>query len=357
MNYGKKYLIAYLYNYLSDKKDHNFELEYKNSVPKKLYRFRACTKNDFNAIENNYIWLSLASEFDDIKDSTIKYNFRSQKDEILNIYFDWYPFILKTELKKRFPKMDLSRVSVNRELIDEYRDNMFSKSGNYNKNKLRNYMLSKKMKKTDFEIINQFLEEHLSQENIEKVANNLFEDFERKMKEFKDYYYVTCFTHTFKNDNLWETYSKKYTGFCIEYDLLGIDTLEKSNLLLDFAPMIYGRKKPVNFVDLFQIAKMEYCNEDYDKSLALDMDFQFNLQARTKSKTYDHEKEWRFYQKKDIVNYRKFNFPFISKIILGKDIKQKNKIRLINLAKKNNFEVYQQKYNLLTSSFSYDRIL
>lgn len=210
-----------------------------------------------SVINNDYIWLSLASEFDDIKDSTIKYNFRSQKDKMLDIYFDWGPFILKNELKKKNP---------------------------------------------------------LAKDNIEKEADKLFENFKKKMEEFKDYYYVTCFTQTFINDNLWGTYSKKYTGFCIEYDSSIIKKSEKKHLLFDFASMIYGDKKPFDFIDLFRRTKMEYCEENYDKSLVVDMDVQFNLQTRKKSKTYDHEKEWRFYQKKDDFKSRKLYFPYISKI-------------------------------------------
>lgn len=357
MKYDRKFLTDYLNNYLSNNKNHNFVQDYIEKIPKKLYRFRACTENDFNAVEQDYIWLSLASEFEDIKDSTIKYNFKSQKDEIFSIYCDWYPYILKAEFKKRFPKMDLSRLNINRELIDEYLDNVISKSGTYNRKKLKNYMLTHGMKTTDFSIVDGLLEKHLTQENIENVANSLLETLNEKMKELKDSYLVTCFTQTFKNDNLWQTYARKYTGFCIEYDLLKIEVETDSNLLFEIAPMLYGTKKPVNFVELFRIAKMEYCKEDYDRRLAVNMDVQFNLQARTKSKTYDHEKEWRFYQKKEAIINRKFSFPYISKIILGKDMKDKNKARLINIAKRNDFDVYQQEYNSLTSSFKYKKLL
>lgn len=79
MTYNKKFLIKYLNNYLSKKIDQDFIKEYIETIPKKLYRFRACTENDFNAIENDYIWLSLASEFEDVKDSTIKYITSSHK--------------------------------------------------------------------------------------------------------------------------------------------------------------------------------------------------------------------------------------------------------------------------------------
>jgi hypothetical protein len=356
MKHNKKFLITYLHNYLSIKKDYYFELEYIESVPKKLYRFRACTDNDFNAIDNEYIWLSLASEFSDIKDSALKFNFHYQKNEIIDIYLDWIPFLLKTELKKKFPKMDLSRLNINRELIDEYYNNVFNKNGNYNKKSFKYYMISKGIKSIDLVKIEQYLENLLSQEYIEKVVESSFDKLKREIEGLRNYYYVTCFTETFENDNLWEIYSKEYTGFCIEYDLSTVEDQDKQNLLLNFSPMIYGKKEPVKIADSFRIAEMECCNEDYDKSLMENMNVQLELQIRTKSKTYDHEKEWRFYQKKDTIDCRKFNFPFISRIILGKDIKQKNKARLLNIAKRNNFEVYQQEYDLLTSSFRYNRI-
>lgn len=65
MTYAKQFLIEYLYNYLSSKTDHDFIKGYIEKTPKKLYRFRSCTENDFNAISNDfnaisndYIWLS-----------------------------------------------------------------------------------------------------------------------------------------------------------------------------------------------------------------------------------------------------------------------------------------------------------
>lgn len=58
MTYDKQFLIEYLYNYLSSKTYHDFIKDYIEKIPKKLYRFRSCTENDFDAISNDYIWLS-----------------------------------------------------------------------------------------------------------------------------------------------------------------------------------------------------------------------------------------------------------------------------------------------------------
>jgi len=356
MKYGEKFLSTYLSNYLAEKSDINFELDYVRKLPNKFYRFRTCTQNDFNAISEDYIWLSLASEFHDIKDSAIKYNFRSQKEAIFEVYLDWYPYILKTELKKKFPKKDFSRIEVNRDLLDEYRENSLNKNGSYNKSKFHRYMKSIGMNNNEYEIVNNYLETLLSHENIENVSIKLLNDFKRKMEALKDDYYVTCFTETFKNDNLWETYAKRYTGFCIEYDLGNIVEETKHRILADFAPMIYGKKNPIDFIDIFKIAKKQYCNEDFDIQILKNYDIQFNLQYRTKGRTYDHEKEWRFYQKKEQVISRKYYFPFISRIYIGKDMNSKNKSRIINIAKKKNIEVFQQEYNLLTSSFNYRKV-
>lgn len=356
MKYGKKFLTEYLNVYLSNNRDGNFLLEYIEKVPKKLYRFRECTEKDFSAIRDNYIWLSLGSEFNDIKDSTIKLGFSSQKEDAQRIVFDWYLYSIKKDLKKRYPKMDLSWLNRNRDFYDEYQKNAFNKQGMYSRVKLKRYILSKGMKGSDFEIIDNIFQNQFSKETIAKGTDNLYARLTEKIYELKDYYYVTCFTQSFNNDNLWETYSKKYAGFCIEYDLSQLVNSKNSNLLFEIAPMIYGNKDSLDFVNLLKIAKMEYCKEDFDKILAKDVDFQLNLQVRTKSKTYNHEKEWRLYQKKDFISNRKFHFPYISRVILGKDMKPKNIARIVNISRRNNFEVYQQKFNVLTSSFSYHKL-
>lgn len=357
MKYGKKFLIAYLLDFLSENKNPTFELEYINKIPNKFYRFRTCNENDLKAIQEGYIWLSIASEFNDIKDSTLKFNFCLQKESILNVYFDWYPYILKNELHKNFPKIDFSRISLNRELFDEFRENSLNRDGSYNRKKLKRYMISVEMSNKEYEFINKYLESLLSQEHVEKISSQIVNDFNQKMKRLKDDFFVTCFTETYKNDNLWETYAKRYTGFCIEYDLSTVEENIKVGILTKFAPIIYGFKKPIDFINIFKIAKKQYCNEDLDSQVLRDYDVQFNIQYRTKSITYAHEKEWRFYCNKEMVDSRKYNFPYISKIYLGKDIKSRNKSRIVNIARKLEVEVYQQEFNQLLSSFSYRKIL
>lgn len=98
------------------------------------------------------------------------------------------------------------------------------------------------MKTSDFTIIDRTIEQHLTQDNIEKMANDLLNTFNDKMLEIKDSFLVTCFTQTFKNDNLWQTYAKNYTGFCIEYDLLKVEIETHDNLLFQISPMLYEKK-------------------------------------------------------------------------------------------------------------------
>jgi len=356
MKYNTDFLKIYLNNYLSENKDNNFLSEYIHKIPDRFYRFRTCKQVEFESIDQNYIWLSLASEFYDVKDSTIKYNLDSQREAIFDIYLEWLPYIMKNEMSSKKHGIAFSNLVLNKNIINEYKQNIIDNNHVINNNKLRIYLLSKGLKSNQANIIISHLDTIISSEAAKEKADQIIENFKIKMQELKDFYYVSCFTESYENDNLWETYADKYSGFCIEYDFNPERKKNLKDLLYNFAPMVYEERKAINLIDIFSVAKKHYCGEIYDKSIIHDIDITMNLHSRTKGITYDHEKEWRLYQKIDTVENRKLNFPYISKIILGKDIKARNKSRLINLAIKHDFEVYQQEYNVFTSSFTYYRI-
>ena len=50
---------------------------------------------------------------------------------------------------------------------------------------------------------------------------------------------------------------------------------------------------------LFKLLLIIIKQQSKDIQILKNYDIQFNLQYRTKGRTYDHEKEWRFYQKKE----------------------------------------------------------
>lgn len=356
MIYDENFLTSYLEFFMTNYKNEKFGFDYIQKIPNKFYRFRSCKKNDFDSLMQNYIWLSFPSEFNDIKDSTIKYSLDTQQNAIYDLYLEWLPYIMKNEIANKQFGSAFSNLENNIKIIDEYKRNIMDDNLKVNNAKFRYYLISRGLKANQANSIIEHLNKVINSKAAQEKANEIIENFKQKMQQIKDSYYVTCFTETFENDNLWETYAERYTGFCIEYSFSKVNNEQLKKLLYNFAPMIYKERQAIDLLDIFSVAKKHYCGEDYDKNIVHNIDLEMNLHSRTKSVTYDHEMEWRLYQKIDSKVDRKFHFPYISRVILGKDIKPRNKVRLINIAKKNDFEVYQQEYNVITSSFKYHKI-
>jgi len=356
MKYDKEFLISYLSNFLNNFNNRDFITNYVRAIPEKFYRFRQCREDDFDSIDHDYIWLSLASEFNDVKDSTIRYNLDLERDAILSIYLDWLPHIMKNEMAKKKHGNSFSDLELNMKIVEEYKSNILDNSHAINYPKLKMYLISKGLKGVHANLIIDNLNKTISSEAAKEKADQIITNFKKKMQDLKDYYYVTCFTETYENDNLWETYADKYTGFCVEYDFDSKRKDRLQNVLCNFAPMLYDEKKAIDLVDIFTVAKKHYCGEIYDENSIRQIDITMNLHSRTKSITYDHEMEWRLFQKKEVIRDRKFDFPYISRIILGKDIKKRNKSRLVNIAKSKGIDVYQQEFNFFSSSFNYYKI-
>lgn len=351
-----EYLTTYLQNYLSKNKVDNYKDEYIKNFPDKLYRFRKCNEDEFKSIENNYIWICPARDFEDITDSTIKYSIDSQKKEIFNIYLDWLPYMIKKSYSKTKYGNVLSDIESNKAIIEEYKHNIIGDDLFIDINKVRALLIRKGASKVKADQYIDILNKLVTSEAVQVKADEIIDTFRCTMEKLRNSYYVTCFTETYENSNLWQTYADKYFGFCIEY-YFNPEVKEKAkDILFNIAPMFYGDKKAINFIDIFKLAKSEYCGEAIDKKKLDELDLTMHLHSRTKDKTYDHEKEWRLYQEKEKVNNQEYYFPYISRIILGKNIEEPNKTKIINLAKKNNFKVFQQKFNFFTSSFFYKQI-
>ena len=356
MNYDEVFLKDYLKHFLGQIKNEKFKDKYIDSFPDKLYRFRKCNNYNFESIDQSYIRLSIPSEFSDAADSTIKFNFENNKADVAEIFLEWAPYIMKNKSSKTKYGNVYSDINTNKKIVFEFKQKIYDDSSIVNYDKVRQILLSKGVKKDQVNLFISKLELLIGSEAFKTLSEQQYQDFYNRVSNIRDTYYVTCFTNSYENNNLWETYAEKYTGYCIEYDFNEEIKKNIKEILFGFAPMLYGDKRSINFVDLFQMAKNKYCGEKLDTNKLNELDVLMHLHARTKDITYSQEREWRFYKKKESIENRKFNFPFISRIILGKDIKPRNKARIINLAKKYKFEVHQQKFNNLISKFWYEKI-
>jgi len=160
-------------NYLTNFIDRNhissdLKMEYYQSTPQKLYKFRVFNENNLNAFEKDYIWLSLAKDFTDKTDSTIDFKFTKQKNKIEKLVEKELPALVLDQFKKElyfkskinpaiFDTMTLD------DLVNWVKEYKYKTSGNFKIGKFR---------------------ERLRQEGVNKKTITKFEKEIPKLEEF-----------------------------------------------------------------------------------------------------------------------------------------------------------------------------
>lgn len=125
--------------------------------------------------------------------------------------------------------------------------------------------------------------------------------------------------------------------------------------ILYFLPIKYYKTRP--------LLDSNYIIEDYVKCKLsqdmskLDVDYFLTELYRSmlsKKKEYSFEKEWRFIIHKQ--SRGEYYFPYVSKIILGKDITKNDEETLIEIATDINLNVYKQYFNLELDKMDYVKV-
>ena len=343
-----------------------FVLNHFKDIPnQRLYKYRACNQNNFAALEKNSIYLARASEFKDVFDSKLFYNFEglSQKQKYKLAQTLRLGEYSKAYLENHWDKIEgMFHPSIVKSFLENCYDKKF-----YLKEKELAKFIQKTFPDNQEEIYSDFLrlDELFARDGRGEKLFKWIVEKEKKdsiwiSKEQQKETFVCSLTEDGSNASMWENYADNYSGFCIEYsfDKVGAHHI-KSNLLrgclFQLCPMIYTDK--IHFMSGYDFMMdqnrrmyQESCGQQEKRFDSFDYYRIFTL-LLTKKKDYEWEKEWRIVLHnldKQIVY-----FPFATGIYLGKNIKAKNKDRLLEIAEKRNLNVYQQEMKTDGSDYTY----
>lgn len=324
----------------------------------KLYKFRECTDKNFKTLEENCIWMSLASSFPDPFDNTINIDPRENIKEIERWLRENYP-VFCFDLAKGLIEERGGIVPYTHKDFIEYIETCVDENGEIIEEKEREFLIahatSEELERMDeiFQqlkcIRDQFAEiEDSTFKNMSDVINQTRTGMRKKSL-------VYCMTERHDNHTLWENYAKNYTGFCIEYSFQNFADFpfEDYKNLVYMLPMTYRKKKPYfNMVALLDGSFRQFIYKDDSWLRDPELDADLNMQLFYKHSDYEYEHEWRFSITAENTN--KQRFPFVSAVYAGKDIKPGNLRRLCSIARKLRVPVYQQMLNQTGNGFKYE---
>ena len=234
---------------------------------------------------------------------------------------------------------------------------MFDYTDNYgfiDKIKFNKFLKNNNLKIDDnkyfdlIEIINQKIDEL---KNNKEFQNNL-EILMKSILNLKSKTGVCSLTQNKNSQIMWQIYASNYTGYCVEYEILENIYLNKKDVLL---PVVYKNKNdfdPVKLVISLLLMKVFYPNDD--KLVYYEFISSIYKVLVTKHKEWSFQQEWRLVGDKD---YKDYSSLIAKKIYLGKNISDLNKIAILEVAKRNNLEVYIQKDDKVNLTFKYEKLI
>ena len=338
----------------------------------KLYKYRACNKNNFNVLRKGQIYVPYAKEFSDEFDSLLKLDIAKNKAS----YIKW--------IRQRVPKIAYVIVKAAcKEKGMEFNvklDLFYALSKYYDQNGL---FQTVKFKKEFERVVTRYFEEKDISDKEKAIA--FVEESQKKITEafkqfdvlhfqeglkallelprvwFRERLLIYCLTYDNNNRKMWEDYADNRKGFCIEYDFSDLDkySFEDLKKLLYFVPVYYAKNQPYfNVQKLFDFV----IDREIDPEISF---YDYGIEKNVfKVLPYKHsdftcEREWRLYVDniKGDIQSNIFDFPFISAIFMGHDVGSEDEKRLKTIAKNLKIKLYKQEIDEIENEYFFEQII
>lgn len=317
------------------------------NTPSIFYKFRTCNNRNFKALEKNSIWMPVADCFLDISDCSISFNIHFRDIEMKQLqskkgYLSCVKML--TNCISRFPNISDTLTLGDLETVSEFINKTSQEITIDNHRIILSEVLSIDKEDDYFEWIEYMHDIYVKALTRHPSKATRVSSAARKSVR------VYSMTSVMNNNLLWENYANAYSGFCIEYTIPE-EKYYYDDMVAHIFPVIYKRTIP--FIDVKTMDSCEISEESKKRHKAL-YGAAVSMQLLYKRIDYQYEHEWRIIGS-DLDSPLQ-SFPYVSRIIVGKDIKPKNLSRLKNIAQKLNVPISKQIYDYSKNKFSYDQI-
>jgi len=278
-----------------------FKLKFaKLSTP--LYKYSKIDKFSLANLENDTVWLSKATNFNDPYDSALTIGTKDDHDREN-----------KRALYERFAEL----FDFKREEVEQLMDGYPLKEG------LNRLLEQYPPFKNKPEMIPLVVEDYIKDSDLlfGKYASGITNLYQERI-------YASCFSEEPASMLMWSHYADNHQGMVLKYEFINLDLEKHLDVFMGLNPVIYTD-------DLLNLEKYKVVREKISIS---------TLSAISKSKEWSYEKEWRLIIHEE-SNERGMVIKVVkpSCIILGAKVNQKHKIMLSLEAKKKGIPIKQIK--------------
>ena len=295
--------------------------EHLKFIPrKKLYRYRKCNEREINTLRHNSIWLSSPSHFPDMFDATIPMQDEFFIDFWYSMFFTFeiaYSTVKKVVGDELFPEKEAFFVTI-MDIMNSYSPEEIAKSA---REQLGDELYESMHRHT---ILDDVIQSKID------VAKSFLKNLSTSPRRTLA---VTSFSAKKDNRNMWENYAGNYSGFCVEYDFSKAPAegyIKYAWDVLNLLPVTYYGKRPIFDPTAFLREKVQADLKRSDISFGDDFLEQYFRAITAKGYDYRAENEWRMIVSDSYAG--EYSFPYISKLIVGKDISKENELIMQEVA-------------------------
>lgn len=299
----------------------------------KLYKFRVCIEREFRMLEENCIWMSLASSFPDPFDHTINIDLVKNRREVKEWLGKNGSSLCFEVVKRLFEEKGLA-IPYTFSDFEDYMKTCLDENGIPIKDRERAFLAAHatpdELSQMD-SIIQQLVCAKKRFAGIEEqMTKMLFEIIDQVRRETREKSLIYCMTERYDNHTLWENYAQNYTGFCIEYCFRDLDGREFDDYesLVYMLPITYRKEKPYfDIVRFMDGAYRQFIYKDASWQRDPELDADLNMQLLYKNSDYAYEHEWRFSIKAENPNKQRFPFIFFRGFDFAQQKEAKNLLK------------------------------
>jgi len=300
----------------------------QKNIPGELYKFSECAENNLDAFDKNEIWLSKASNFNDLHDSLL--------------FFD------KTAMLKQAQER-LSPENIPAIFWHLKQSPSVLEQFNFINADIH-AAITDKLNTLDGQLFSNMIQQLSS--NLDMILESYFYNLKNEIRNRTK---IACFSENIKSPLMWAHYADNHKGFAIEYDFRGnsislcANCPNRSCSNIKWAaiyPIIYSDTR----FDATQYGKwyIEQCMKIYlgiKEETVFDDEFLFTKAALHKSNDWEYEKEWRIIcSTPDAATEQKDCYPIKKKpvaIYLGSQISDIHRKILTHIADANGIAKFQ----------------
>ena len=301
--------------------------------PTSIFKYKPCNQYAFEMLENQYLYAAFPKESVDKSDSLIRMNMSEKEKQRLEDFFICHLYELfyyEIEPKGMKPKKHKHKLSAFKSKQKQLTQEYYTMKNNHVP----------------------FASSKMARKVLQKLAQPEYEEFFNKWitsaaQHLRNTISVCCVSDTNKNRKNWEDYANHFKGFVIEYDLSdNCDNKYIGNMF----PMSYYVEDDfptISVADIIIYGESKRIGCEFNTK-----EFFINILRCSLNKNHDYlpEKEWRILSMQSHIPFK------IKAVYVGHNCAKHNTARILNICKKQNIPVYQERLNDITGIMKFDLI-